>query len=85
MATLEAKNLAKSYGKKQVVLDVSIKVDSGEIIGLLGPNGAGKTTCFYMIAGLIRGNAGKILINGEDITLAPIHVRARLGLGYLPQ
>lgn len=85
MATLEAKNLAKSYGKKQVVMDVSIKVDSGEIIGLLGPNGAGKTTCFYMIAGLIRGNAGKILINGEDITLAPIHVRARLGLGYLPQ
>lgn len=85
MATLEAKNLAKSYGKKQVVMDVSIKVGSGEIIGLLGPNGAGKTTCFYMIAGLIRGNAGKILINGEDITLAPIHVRARLGLGYLPQ
>ncbi len=85
MATLEAKNLAKSYGKKQVVIDVSIKVNSGEIIGLLGPNGAGKTTCFYMIAGLIRGNAGKILINDQDITLAPIHVRARLGLGYLPQ
>jgi len=85
MATLEAKNLAKSYGKKQVVIDVSIKVNSGEIIGLLGPNGAGKTTCFYMIAGLIRGNAGKILINDQDITLAPIHIRARLGLGYLPQ
>jgi len=85
MATLEAKNLAKSYGKKQVVIDVSIEVNSGEIIGLLGPNGAGKTTCFYMIAGLIRGNAGKILINDQDITLAPIHVRARLGLGYLPQ
>lgn len=85
MATLEAQNLAKSYGKKQVVIDVSLKVDSGEIIGLLGPNGAGKTTCFYMIAGLVRGNAGKIWINGKDITLAPIHVRARLGLGYLPQ
>jgi len=85
MATLEAQRLAKSYGKKQVVIDVSLKVDSGEIIGLLGPNGAGKTTCFYMIAGLIRGNAGKIWINGKDITLAPIHVRARMGLGYLPQ
>ncbi|MEQ9022572.1 MAG: LPS export ABC transporter ATP-binding protein [Pseudomonadales bacterium] len=85
MATLEAQKLAKSYGKKQVVIDVSLRVDSGEIIGLLGPNGAGKTTCFYMIAGLVRGNAGKIWINGKDITLAPIHVRARLGLGYLPQ
>lgn len=85
MATLEAKNLAKSYGKKQVVIDVSLRVDSGEIIGLLGPNGAGKTTCFYMIAGLVRGNGGTIWINGKDITLAPIHVRARLGLGYLPQ
>ncbi|MEQ9567492.1 MAG: ATP-binding cassette domain-containing protein, partial [Pseudomonadales bacterium] len=68
MATLEAQKLAKSYGKKQVVIDVSLRVDSGEIIGLLGPNGAGKTTCFYMIAGLVRGNAGKIWINGKDIT-----------------
>lgn len=85
MATLRAQNLAKSYGKKQVVIDVSLRVDSGEIIGLLGPNGAGKTTCFYMIAGLVRGNGGKIWINEKDITLAPIHVRARLGLGYLPQ
>jgi lipopolysaccharide export system ATP-binding protein len=85
MATLKAQQLAKSYGKKEVVSDVSLEVKSGEIIGLLGPNGAGKTTCFYMIAGLIRGNAGKIWINGEDITLAPMHVRARQGLGYLPQ
>ncbi len=85
MATLKAQQLAKAYGKKEVVSDVSLEVNSGEIIGLLGPNGAGKTTCFYMIAGLIRGNAGKIWINGKDITLAPMHVRARQGLGYLPQ
>ena len=85
MATLSARNLAKSYGKRQVVIDVSLQVSSGEIIGLLGPNGAGKTTCFYMIAGLIRGNGGKITLNGEDITHSPMHKRARLGLGYLPQ
>lgn len=85
MATLSAQNLAKSYGKRQVVIDVSLKVSSGQIIGLLGPNGAGKTTCFYMIAGLIKGNGGKIMINGEDITHSPMHKRARLGLGYLPQ
>lgn len=85
MATLSAHNLAKSYGKRQVVIDVSIEVSSGEIIGLLGPNGAGKTTCFYMIAGLIRGNGGRILINDEDVTHSPMHKRARLGLGYLPQ
>lgn len=85
MATLSAQNLAKSYGKRQVVIDVSLEVSSGQIIGLLGPNGAGKTTCFYMIAGLIKGNGGKITINGEDITRSPMHKRARLGLGYLPQ
>ena len=85
MATLSARNLAKSYGKRQVVIDVSLQVSSGEIIGLLGPNGAGKTTCFYMIAGLVRGNGGKITLNGEDITHSPMHKRARLGLGYLPQ
>ena len=85
MATLSAQNLAKSYGKRQVVIDVSLRVSSGEIIGLLGPNGAGKTTCFYMIAGLVHGNGGKITLNGEDITHSPMHKRARLGLGYLPQ
>lgn len=85
MATLSAQNLAKAYGKRQVVIDVSLEVSSGEIIGLLGPNGAGKTTCFYMIAGLIRGNGGRITLNGEDITHSPMHKRARLGLGYLPQ
>ncbi len=68
-----------------MITDVSLEVSSGEIVGLLGPNGAGKTTCFYMIAGLLRGNAGRILINGEDITFRPMHIRARLGLGYLPQ
>ena len=85
MATLRALNLAKSYGKRRVVIDVSLEICSGEVIGLLGPNGAGKTTCFYMIAGLVRGNGGKILINDTDITHSPMHKRAQLGLGYLPQ
>ena len=85
MATLSAQNLAKSYGKRQVVVDVSLEVSSGQIIGLLGPNGAGKTTCFYMIAGLVRGDGGQIILNGEDITHSPMHKRAHLGLGYLPQ
>lgn len=85
MATLSAQHLAKSYGKRQVVIDVSLEISSGQIIGLLGPNGAGKTTCFYMIAGLVNGNGGKIIINGIDVTHSPMHKRAQLGLGYLPQ
>ena len=85
MATLEAKNLAKSYGKKPVVRDVSLSVKQGEIVGLLGPNGAGKTTCFYMIIGLISQDGGTVRIDDEDITSLPMHGRARRGLGYLPQ
>ena len=85
MPTLHAKHLAKSYKGRKVVIDVSIAVSSGEIVGLLGPNGAGKTTCFYMIAGLIKAEKGQILIEDRDITHLPMHGRARAGIGYLPQ
>jgi len=82
---LEARHLQKSYGSRQVVFDVSVKVRKGEVVGLLGPNGAGKTTSFYMIVGLVRTDGGQILIDGEDVTSMPIHRRARMGLSYLPQ
>ena len=82
---LEALHLQKSYGKRQVVKDVSLAVKTGEVVGLLGPNGAGKTTSFYMIVGLVRASAGEITIDGQSIEHMPIHHRARLGLGYLPQ
>lgn len=85
MATLTAKNLAKSYKSRQVVRDVSVSVDSGQIVGLLGPNGAGKTTTFYMIVGLVPLDAGKIFIDQSELTLLPMHERARQGIGYLPQ
>jgi lipopolysaccharide export system ATP-binding protein len=77
--------LQKSYGSRQVVFDVSVKVQKGEVVGLLGPNGAGKTTSFYMIVGLVRTDGGHILIDGEDVTHMPIHKRSRMGLSYLPQ
>ncbi len=82
---LEASNLQKYYGSRKVVKDVSLTVRKGEIVGLLGPNGAGKTTSFYMIVGLIRTSAGDIKIDGKSVEHMPIHRRARLGLGYLPQ
>jgi len=85
MAQLQALNLAKSYKKRSVVSDVSMSVASGQIVGLLGPNGAGKTTCFYMIVGLVKQDAGRIMIGDEDITHLPMHQRARRGIGYLPQ
>ena len=85
MATLEARNLAKAYGKRPIVKDVSMSVKQGEIVGLLGPNGAGKTTCFYMIIGLVNQDNGTITIDNSDITALPMHGRARRGLGYLPQ
>lgn len=85
MKTLRADNLAKSYKGRKVVSDISIEIQSGEIIGLLGPNGAGKTTSFYMITGLIKADQGKVFIDDEEITKAPMHERARKGLGYLPQ
>ena len=85
MATLEATNLAKTYKSRTVVEDVSLTIHSGQVVGLLGPNGAGKTTCFYMIVGIIPCDRGHISIDGRDITRLPMHGRARLGLGYLPQ
>jgi len=84
-STLIAKGLSKSYKAKKVVKDVSLAVSAGQIVGLLGPNGAGKTTSFYMIVGLVPNDNGQIILNGEDVTLAPMHERARLGIGYLPQ
>ena len=85
MAVLSASNLAKSFRGRQVVQDVSLEIESGQIVGLLGPNGAGKTTCFYMIVGIIPPDRGLITIDGQDITHLPMHGRARRGIGYLPQ
>ena len=85
MSVLSARRLAKSYRKRLVVNDVSLTVRSGEIVGLLGPNGAGKTTSFYMIIGLVACDAGSVHLDREDLTVRPMHVRARAGLGYLPQ
>ena len=85
MSELRAVGLKKKYGLRTVVHDATLSVSSGEVVGLLGPNGAGKTTSFYMIVGLVAAEGGKILIDNQDITHMPIHRRARLGLGYLPQ
>lgn len=82
---LRVKNIARSFGQRQVVRDVSLTVQRGEVAGLLGPNGAGKTTCFYMITGLIPADSGSIWLDGEDITGQPMYQRARMGLGYLAQ
>jgi len=84
-SVLHSENLVKIYKKRIVVNQVSIKVKQGEIVGLLGPNGAGKTTTFYMMTGLIKANKGKVFINEIDITSEPMHIRARMGIGYLPQ
>uniref|UniRef100_A0A3B0M5P8 Lipopolysaccharide export system ATP-binding protein LptB n=1 Tax=Arsenophonus endosymbiont of Trialeurodes vaporariorum TaxID=235567 RepID=A0A3B0M5P8_9GAMM len=85
MAKLTAKHLAKTHKNRKVVEDVSLEVSSGEIVGLLGPNGAGKTTTFYMVVGIVPRDTGKIAIDDEDISLLPLHERARRGIGYLPQ
>jgi len=82
---LVAQGLRKRYRSRDVVHDFGLSLDAGEIVGLLGPNGAGKTTCFYMIVGLVRADGGEIVLDGRDITALPMHARARLGLGYLPQ
>jgi len=82
---VQVNNLAKSYGRRAVVKNVSLSLKRGEVAGLLGPNGAGKTTCFYMITGLIKADHGTIMLDGEDITGLPMYQRARLGIGYLPQ
>jgi len=84
-STLSTHDLTKSYGGRTVVRGVSIEVASGEIVGLLGPNGAGKTTTFYMTVGLTPPDAGRVVLDGEDVTGSPMYVRARKGIGYLPQ
>ena len=85
MSSLKASGLAKSYKSRQVVRDLSLEVANGEVVGLLGPNGAGKTTAFYMLVGLVNCDAGTIQLDDRDITFLPMHRRAQLGLGYLPQ
>jgi lipopolysaccharide export system ATP-binding protein len=85
MATLRTQDLTKSYGGRTVVRGVSLEVKSGEVVGLLGPNGAGKTTTFYMTVGLTAPDSGRVVLNGEDVTDAPMYARARKGIGYLPQ
>jgi lipopolysaccharide export system ATP-binding protein len=85
MATLIAEDLVKSYNGRRVVNAVSLEVESGSVVGLLGPNGAGKTTTFYMVVGLIRPDRGKVFLNGQDMTSFPMYLRARKGVGYLPQ
>jgi lipopolysaccharide export system ATP-binding protein len=84
-ARLESRDLVKRYGGKPVVSGIRLHVDRGEIVGLLGPNGAGKTTTFYMIVGLVRPDGGEVLLGGEPITRLPMYLRARKGIGYLPQ
>ncbi len=85
MHKLEAQNLSKTIGKKEIVKGVSLNVRSGEVVGLLGPNGAGKTTTFYMICGIIEPTDGKVFLDDQDITNLPLSQRAKLGIGYLPQ
>ena len=85
MSLLRATHLAKSYRKRQVISDLSVEVESGQIVGLLGPNGAGKTTAFYMIVGLVPPDAGTVTIDDRDITHLAMHQRAHAGIGYLPQ
>lgn len=85
MSELKAINLKKQYKSRTVVQDVSLSVSSGEVVGLLGPNGAGKTTCFYMMVGLVPLDGGSISLDDVDLSLMPMHLRARLGLSYLPQ
>jgi lipopolysaccharide export system ATP-binding protein len=82
---LTAEGLRKRYKSREVVRDFKLSLDAGEVVGLLGPNGAGKTTCFYMIVGLVPPDAGRIMLDGRDITADPMYVRAKLGVGYLPQ
>ena len=85
MATLRTHELTKSYSGRTVVRGVSLEVASGEVVGLLGPNGAGKTTTFYMTVGLAAPDSGYVLLNGKDVTSDPMYIRARKGIGYLPQ
>jgi lipopolysaccharide export system ATP-binding protein len=85
VSILSAENLSKKFKFREVVKGISFEINSGEIVGLLGPNGAGKTTAFYMVVGLIAADKGKVILDGKDVTSLPMHHRARLGIGYLPQ
>ncbi|HVY53292.1 MAG TPA: LPS export ABC transporter ATP-binding protein, partial [Gammaproteobacteria bacterium] len=85
MKVLQVSHISKKFKAREVVKDVSLHINQGEVVGLLGPNGAGKTTSFYMIVGLIPCDKGQILLNGSDVTRAPVHIRAQQGLSYLPQ
>jgi len=85
MSELVVEHLKKSYKTRTVVQDISLQIMSGEVVGLLGPNGAGKTTSFYMMVGLVPLDSGRILLNNKDLSRMPIHLRARMGLAYLPQ
>ena len=85
ISKLEVLNLKKNYGTKAVLKDISVSLSKGEVVGLLGPNGAGKTTLFYTIVGLIKADSGKVLLGNQDITYLPMYMRARMGIGYLPQ
>jgi lipopolysaccharide export system ATP-binding protein len=85
MTSLKAEGLTKTYGGRTVVRDVRIELSAGEIVGLLGPNGAGKTTTFGMVVGLVGADSGRVLLNGQDVTADPMYIRARKGIGYLPQ
>ncbi len=85
MMTLRVEGLTKSFGEKRAVDDVSLEIRGGEVVGLLGPNGAGKTTAFYLITGLLKPTRGRVYLNGEDLTTYPMYMRARRGIGYLPQ
>ena len=85
MKRISAENLVKTYGGRRVVDGVSVHVGQGEVVGLLGPNGAGKTTSFYMITGMVRSDAGRVLVDDTDVSRLPMYKRARLGIGYLPQ
>ena len=85
MKSLSVRDLKKRYGAREAVKGVTLGIAPGEVVGLLGPNGAGKTTIFYMIVGLVRPDAGMVLLDGQDVTRLPMHRRARMGLGYLPQ
>jgi len=85
MSILSVQDIAKRYKFREVVKNISLEISSGEVVGLLGPNGAGKTTAFYMIVGLVAADRGRILLDGKDLTALPMHKRASMGLGYLPQ
>jgi lipopolysaccharide export system ATP-binding protein len=85
VSILSAENISKNFKFKEVVKNISFEINSGEVVGLLGPNGAGKTTAFYVVVGLVQADTGKVILDGRDVTALPMHQRAKLGLGYLPQ